>query len=194
MKLIILEGGDRLGKSTLIKGLCEHLNYDNVAIRHFGKPPKNMMPKEVLNFQFKAFHKEMLLFRYIYLNLSMDEYTYYPETMIWNRGHLGEFVYSQMFRSGDPEILKEKLINYERAFLNQRVYLITLTANAEFFFSKEDGQSFSNKLEDKKRELELFKEAHDFSTLSNKLLLKVDNNGEFRSKEEILNEVLNFIQ
>ena len=35
MKLLIIEGGDQLGKSSLIKGLCEHFNYDNVTIRHF---------------------------------------------------------------------------------------------------------------------------------------------------------------
>jgi thymidylate kinase len=52
MKLIIIEGGDRLGKSTIITGLCKYFNYDNVTVRHFGKPPKGLSPKEVLDFQF----------------------------------------------------------------------------------------------------------------------------------------------
>lgn len=203
MKLIILEGGDRLGKSTLIEGLCKHFNYDNVSIRHFGKPPKNLNAKEVLDFQFEAFRNEMGLFKHMYVHSLFDKYNYYPETMIWNRSHLGEYVYSQMFRGGDPKVLKEKLIKYEEGFISHEVYLITLTADPYFFLLKEDGNSFSKNLEDKSRELELFKEAHDFSIIANKKIIKVDqefNDGEikgiklFRPKQEILNEVINFIQ
>jgi len=208
MKLLVIEGGDGLGKNTLIKGLCEYFNYDNVTIRHFGKPPKEITRQEVLDFQFKAFNKEMKLWNYIYQDSVYDKYCYYPEVMIWNRSHLGEYVYSQMFRGGDPKVLKEKLLNYEKSFISHKIHLITLTANPEFFLSKEDGNSFSNKLEDKTKELELFKEAHDFSILSNKLLIKVDKETEistgtewkmkgpniFRPKKDILNEVINFIE
>ena len=218
MKLIILEGGDRLGKSTLIEGICKHLNYDNVTIRHVGKPPKGLSPKEVLWYQFKAFDKEAQIFHKLNsINDSLHT-MYYDETVIWNRSHLGEYVYSQMFRGGDPQELKNKLLFFEEhnfRFFSGQIYLITLTAEPEFFHSKEDGHSFSQKLEDKTKELELFKEAHDFSIIKNKLLIKVDhiielpigteilNKGystwpikvnQFRPKQEILNEVLNFIK
>lgn len=193
MKLIILEGGDRLGKSSIIKGLCEYFNYDNVTIRHFGKPPKDLTPSEVSSFQFRAFNKELDLFYDINAR-EYDKYKYYPEIMIWNRSHLGEYVYSQMFRGGNAELLKDMIFQFERGLISHKVYLITLTADPEFFLSKEDGNSFSNKLEDKRRELELFKEAYDFSILSNKLYLKVDNgHGYFRFKADILNEVIEFI-
>jgi thymidylate kinase len=207
MKLILIEGGDRLGKSTIIEGLCKHFNYDNVTIRHFGKPPKGLTSDEVTKIQFHAFHRELNLFSIVY-SRSM-EFSYYPEVMIWNRSHLGEFVYSQMFRGGKSDVLKKMLLDYERAFISHEVYLITLTADPEFFFSKEDGNSFSNKLEDKTKELELFKEAHDFSIIANKLYLKVDKDSGcsayeisigskpssvFRTKKSILNEVIQFIK
>lgn len=204
MKLIILEGGDQLGKSTLIEGLCKYFNYDNITVRHFGKPPKGMTPKEVLDFQFKCFQKEKDLFNKIFVSERRDNYRYYPEIMIWNRSHLGEYVYSQMFRDGDAKLLKEKLLQFEVGFIGHKVYLITLTADPEFFLSKEDGNSFSNKLEDKTKELELFKEAHDFSIIANKLIVKVDQSANiiskeftdyiFRPKEDILNEVIEFIK
>lgn len=194
MKLIILEGGDRLGKSSIIEGLCQYYNYDNVTIRHFGKPPKGMTPIEVLDFQFKCFYKEMKLFEYIYHGTVFDKCSYYPEIMIWNRSHLGEYVYSQMFRGGNAMMIKNKIVELEKAFISHDAYLITLTADPEFFLSKEDGNSFSDKLEDKTKELELFKEAHDFSIIANKLLVKVDNgNGAFRFKADILNEVIEFV-
>lgn len=200
MKLILVDGGDRLGKSTLIKGICEHFKYDNVTIRHFGKPPEGINSKDVLDFQFKAFKKEMKLFYRIY-SRSIDGYTYYPETMIWNRSHLGEYVYSQMFRGGNPEVLKNMLLEYERGFVSHNVYLITLTADPDFFNSrKSDGHELSKTLEQKTKELELFREAHEFSLISNKHLIKVDNSDNddglfiFRTKEDILNEALNFLK
>ena len=52
MKLYIVEGGDRLGKSTLISKICQSANYDNVTIRHFGKPPKTF-PENVTPFEYQ---------------------------------------------------------------------------------------------------------------------------------------------
>ena len=168
-----------------------------------------------------CFQKEAELLRFIKdfnkdedLGIS-DYFKYdYENIIIWNRSHLGEYVYAQMFRDIEPNFLKQKLISYEIAWLvnenefNDNVYLITLTADPEFFLSKEDGSSFSKNLEEKTKELELFKEAHNFSTIKNKLLLKVDKETEiptgtewrmkgpnvFREKEEILNEAITFIK
>jgi len=190
MKLIILEGGDQLGKSTLIEGICKHFCYDNVTIRHFGKPPKDI--KNILNFQFNAFMREQDLFFHIAYH-DNQKYNYYPNILIWNRGHLGEYVYGQMFRKAHPEELKLRLIGFEKYFVSYNVYLITLTADPNFFFSKEDGNSFSNDLITKTKELELFKEAHEFSIIRNKLIVKVDHNGKFWPKQDILNKVINFI-
>jgi hypothetical protein len=167
-----------------------------------------MTSQEVLNFQFKCFKKEYDLYRYLYEFEIYDKYNYYPETVIWNRSHLGEYVYSQMFRGGKPEMLKNMLLEYERRFISFEVYLITLTADPEFFNSREsDGHELSKTIEEKTKELELFKEAHKFSIIANKHLLKVDMQTEtstgtgwimkspniFRPKEDILNEVIEFI-
>lgn len=200
MKLIILEGGDRLGKSTLIKGICDNFNYDNVCIRHFGKPRGNLDPNNVLDYQFECFNKEKRLLQKFIEVTGGDYYRYFEDIMIWNRSHLGEYVYSQMFRGGNAEELKQLLIEWEKFNIKRmyeedcKVYLITLTADPEFFLSKEDGKSFSKTLNEKSIELKLFNEAHNFSLIKNKLLVKVDSNGEFRGKEEILTEVLNFIK
>jgi hypothetical protein len=198
MKLLILEGGDALGKNSLIEGICKYFNYDNVCVRHFGKPPKRMTPKEVLDFQFKCFRNEAELFHDIKRRYEYSKYHYFEEIMIWNRSHLGEYVYSQMFRGGDSKELKDKLLHFEKVHLGiyDEIYLVTLTAEPEFFLSKEDGNSFSQTLEEKTKELELFKEIHEISLIKNKLLLKVDflsPNVHFRSKEEILNDVIKLI-
>jgi thymidylate kinase len=211
-KLVVIESGDRLGKGSLIKGLCEYFDFKNITLRHCDKPPKGLSSEETLQFQFECFRQEANLIKNI--RKMNEKYCYHNNIIIYDRFHLGEFVYSQMFRGGDPKFLKQKLISYEIFWLvednqtNDNTYLITLTADPEFFHSKEDGNSFSQKLEDKTKELELFKEAHEFSTIKNKLLIKVDQSTElptgtdwktkgpniFRPKEDILNEVLTFIK
>ena len=68
MKLIILEGGDRLGKDTIIDGIRNTFKTDNLTIRHFGKPPRGLTPEAVLAYQFKAFDKELALSFFVYFN------------------------------------------------------------------------------------------------------------------------------
>jgi len=197
MKLIIIEGGDRLGKSTLIGKLAEHFNYDNVVIRHFGKPPK-VFPEGVdpLSFQAECFDREGYLFSQL-CSMESDEYNYYENIVIWNRAHLGEWVYGQMFRGIDPNKIQNMLDNFEEKFFmydDIEVFLILLTADPEFFHSKEDGHSFSKSLEQKTRELSLFDEAFHNSAIDNKIRIKVNVGDSFRGKEEILKDVLDFLQ
>lgn len=208
-KLIIICGGDRLGKGSLIRGLCEYYDYKNVTVRHCDKPPKNIVQEKILDYQLAAFTQEWDL---VYKLQSIDQkFTYHNSIIIFDRFYLGEYVYGQMFRKYNANLIKERILKLENEHLERifkwcDVYLITLTADPEFFHSKEDGNSFSKNLEDKTKELELFKEAHEFSLIPNKLLVKVDTYGEtnfggvimkgpnvFRPKKDILNEVINFI-
>ena len=192
MKLIIIEGGDNLGKNALIKNICNHLNYDNILIRHFGKP--DLSEGDSHYFQDQCFKKEGDLLNVID-SLETDHYTYFDNIVIWNRSHIGEYVYAQMFRGEDASFLKKYILDYEENYLSLLdVYLVTLTASPEFFLNKEDGNSFSKNLKEKTRELELFTEAHNFSTIKNKSIFKVDQNGKFKSKQDIFNKVINFLK
>lgn len=193
-KLIIICGGDRLGKGTLIEGLCDFYEYKNIMIRHCDKPPKNLPHNRVLDHQMRTFKIERDLIFY-YLNMDY-KHLYHNNIIIYDRFYLGEYVYSQMFRNGDPDVLKNLIIDFEKGFKSilYKTFLIVPTADPVFFHNIDDGNSFSKNIEDKTTELRLFKEAFEFSTLKNKLLLKVDNNGAYRKKEDILSQVLQFIE
>lgn len=206
-KLIVIESGDRLGKGTLIGGLCKYFDYKNIAIRHCDKPFKNIPENEILDYQFKIFTQEFELIRYI--QMMNRKFMYHDNIIIYDRFYLGEYVYGQMFRNYSAELIKNNILDLEKNYINEllinnEVYLITLTASPEFFNSREsDGHELSKTLYEKTKELELFKEAHDFSIIPNKLLLKVDKPitelyytgpGEFRTKQDILDEVINFIK
>lgn len=204
-KLLIICGGDRLGKTSLIKGLCEHFDYKNVTVRHCDKPPKDLN-EDVLMYQLKAFKQEFNLI--LSTQTMKDKYLYHKNIVIYDRFYLGEYVYGQLFRNYTSSVLKKKISDLEKVFLTWLepycdTYLVTLTADPQFFLDRDDGNSFSKNLEQKTQELELFKEAHDFSIIKNKLLVKVDTNyadlyhktyKEFRSKQEILSDVINFIK
>jgi len=196
MKHIIIEGGDRLGKSTLINLLCNHFNYDNINIRHFGKPPQKF-PEDIspLEFQAKCFVKEGRLLDFTH-QLENDQYAYFENIVIWNRSHLGEYVYGQMFREQNPIEIEKFIKNFEEEFLiyNSETYLILLTADSEFFLEQEDGKSFSKNIEEKSRELNLFDDIYNKSLVDKKLRIKVNkNNKEYIPTWHILNLTLEFI-
>jgi len=194
MKHIIIEGVDRLGKDTLINGIWQHYNKENFIFRHFGKPPKGMSPQETLDYQFNIFNNEIWLVENFIEN--MDEWSYYPNNFIWNRSHLGEYVYAQMFRGISRQEIRKKIQLYEeRCFTNATpdMYLITLAATPEFCFQCDDGDSLSNSIDNKTKELELFKEVHKISIIPHKKTIKVDFDGEYRSKESILESAIKFI-
>lgn len=193
MKHLVIEGGDNLGKNSLIEALCRYYSYNNVAIRHFDKPPKGLTPKETLEFQFQVFYKEMMFADYIHEMIDSDDRGYHENVLIWNRSHLGEYVYSQMFRGINKRDISTKLRTFEERNQLSNIHLITLTASPKFFLDQEDGESFSQNIEDKSRELQLFKEAHALSLIPNKRLIKVNQGNSYRGKDIIFDEVLEFI-
>jgi thymidylate kinase len=194
MKIILIEGCDNLGKNVLIEGLCKHFNYDNVMIRHFGKPPEGRSFKD---WQIYAFIEESFVLDRIKLN-EKSTHRYFENIVIWNRTHIGELVWSPLYRNVNEEEIKEVLTHFENAiFMNDEfmdsVYLIYLYADPEFLVNKEDGLSFSSKVEQKQNELKLFDQAIEFSSLKNKISIKVNNGKKFKNKDEILKEVISFI-
>ena len=195
MKHIIIEGCDRTSKSTLVEGLCKHFKFDNVTVRHFAKPPKG----EGLEWQMNAFEQEGELLNSIKDN-DFYEHKYYENILIWNRSHIGEYVFGPLYRKNTKVGIKLALDEYEKNYLEDDVnlkntYLIYLYADAKFLNDLEDGNSFSNTIEQKQRELFEFEEAIEFSIIPNKLKIKVcDENQKFYTKEHILNQVIEFIK
>jgi hypothetical protein len=93
---------------------------------------------------------------------------------IFNRSHLGETVYSPLYRgySGDYVFNIEK--KYTKA-LREDLYLITLTNNPHNILKRDDGKSFYGNEEEVKAEVDGFKRAHKLSTIKNKLHIDVGN-------------------
>lgn len=190
-----IEGLDRLGKSTLIDGIRNKLGYYEVV--HFSKPQRldfykgsawelfdedtcSMKPVEqadLFNYQKASFVNSMILARS-------------GARIIFDRWHLGEAVYSALYRgySGDYVFEIEKLHRMDQC---QNVRLILLVE--DFSISRhfvDDGESFD--ITKREQEQEMFIAAFERSVIRDKRIICVTDPGVggFKPKEWILQDAI----
>jgi thymidylate kinase len=188
--IYIIEGLDRLGKSTLIKNIQHRFGFYQVI--HFGKP--EMLDK----YQIEAcgpgndFDKSYTLKLYQEASFkNMFRLMSSPITgtrVIFDRAHLGELVYAPMYRgySGDYVMELERIYAME---YSHRVRMILLTE--DFSTSKhfvEDGDSFDPTK--RQEEQEKFIKAFNASIIPDKRIVCVTDpsTGQFKEQKEILRE------
>jgi thymidylate kinase len=190
MKLLIIEGPDRCGKNTLIKNLTAQA--ENYVVRHFGSA-KGASDFEKRNFQFQFFKKEFDLAS-MRLRFEMPDKERYPNDIwIWNRAHLGEFVYGKMYRNTYPEDWVMQMETLYGMDLDPSIYLLLLKAEPEFLCKNDDGQSFSADIEKKKQEIKSFEDAFNKSRIINKMTLHVSNGESYLDESIILDNVNKFL-
>ena len=191
MKLLLIEGPDRCGKNTLIRNLVAQA--ENTVVRHFG-PPRGEDDHEKRNFQFHFFKKEFSLISFRSQFEMTDKERYPRDIWIWNRTHLGEFVYGKMYRNTNPEEWVMQMESLYGLDLDPSVYLLLLTAPPKFLCGKDDGLSFSSNVTDKQSEILAFRRAFEESRILNKKILDVaDNEGNYLPAKEILSKVNKFL-
>lgn len=170
----IIEGIDRLGKSTLTKNIQNKLGYHQVI--HYGKPERLDIycgEGNELKYYQEALYKNMAKL------IESDA------RFIFDRGMLGEEVYAPLYRGYTP--------NLNSIFSNTRTAdtkLILLTTS-NFDLCVDDGDSFN--FNNKEKEQELFVKAFDnVDYIVKKVIIDVhDGNGNFKAPEIILEEALN---
>ena len=166
-KLIIIEGPDRVGKSTLIENIKSNFTDRQFLYMHFGKPPV----KNSLGYNMKLFNK---------MFMSMQYNAKHNIDTIYDRSHIGECVYGPLYRGYEGYYIFDLEKMYMKD-LKSNLYLITLYDNAEVLLSREDGDSFTNEQALKIKECNLFISAHNKSNIVHKLLLNVNG----MSKDEV---------
>lgn len=181
MKNLLVEGIDRVGKSTLINNIMNKLGYYQVI--HFGKPQVlerySNNPDPLMTYQYQLF-------------LNMFQMMSSPGAhLIFDRAHLGECVYAPIYRkySGDYVFeLEEEYIRNSTSSDQDKLILLVEDFTVSHHF-KSDGESF----DDAKRveEQNLFIEAFFKSKITNKKIICVTGeDGQFKSPKVIMNEVL----
>lgn len=183
-KVIIVEGVDNCGKDTLIKKLHEYFN-GSVEL-HCGIPDSN---SSLYDYYYDGLIHSTL---YHYYNTDVD-------AIIHNRSMYGEYVYGPKYRNEDKNCIRKLISDLESGQLNtfilsNELYFILLTSSdISLITNNDDGKSISNKSADIEEETKLFNEVFDLSKIKNKKRVYVNSGSEFRNKNDIYSEVLNFI-
>lgn len=187
--IYLIDGIDRLGKSTLIKGIQDQLGYH--LIIHYDKPV-------VLN-TYKFYNvdgrmsdlpdKAALQIFQEQTNKNMFKLMSTNVPIIFDRTHLGEMVYAPLYRGypGDYVFDNETAFLFRNPKLEDKVKLILLTTS-NFDMLKDDGQSFN--WDNKKKEQDLFVKAFDRSVLPKIKIDVHDGDGGYRNAYDILQEAL----
>lgn len=194
MKLVIIEGPDNTGKTTVINELIGL--YNDVHYIHCTKP-KSKDP-------IKAALEQRQNFKNLVKRIKTLKEHVVPQLVILDRSWVGEYVYGCKYRGNGEEYVIEMIEEcynelYDMKFSNPwfEYYTILLTANnPDFCMKNDDGKSLSdNKKENIKDEIDRFNKI--FSTKFNKdaymTTVIVNDGDDFRPKEDILNDVLNII-
>lgn len=188
MKVIIIEGLDNCGKSTLLNQLIDE--FEVMKLVHCIPP--------IGNTDEEKFEYQKNIFNYYIDMIADDAENGSTEAIIFNRFYQGEYVYGQIYRNCSKKSVSDLLEDFDNKLLNIsniNIYYIQMICDCpELLIEHEDGMSFSNNDAFKiSKEISLFLEAFNMSKL-NKTIVKVNDGMIFRDKEEILKEVNKFIE
>lgn len=178
---VIIEGLDRLGKSTLVEGLEQRLGCFTKI--HYGKPP-------ALKAYTSAFPKAAPAPQELYQRTAFRDMFRILESkarILLDRAHLGEFVYAPMYRGYSGDYIFELEAEHPNALKNTLLVLLVNDDPALETLLIDDGQSFD--WAKRSSEQELFKKAFEASKFAHKMLVHVSHNGGFADKDEIADAV-----
>lgn len=192
--VVIIEGPDAVGKSTqiqLIKNYAEkELDYP-VHILHYSniKAFGNDGPA-IENASYKLYSDMFKL-------METSERQNLNRLLILDRAHLGETVYSPIYRGYNGDyVLSDKFEGaYNKTQAAKNTYLILFTDSVDSIIERDkkrgDGLSFSLDKSKKADEIERFENAFNLSGIPNKLMIKVGT----KTPDEIFNgEVVPFLR
>lgn len=197
MTTYIIEGLDRLGKSTLINGIKDRLGYH--LHLHRQKPewldlycppiidPQECKKQALKKYQVECFKQDMnLIANSHYLGKQSNQ----NFNIIFDRSWIGEAVYAPLYRGYNGDYVFDLETQFNLASVSG-LKLILLTE--DFAHSKhfvDDGESFD--ITKREQEQQLFIDAFNKSNIKDKKIICVTDavTGQFKSKSEILNQAL----
>ncbi len=181
---LIIEGADRMGKSTLITNIKNHYNNYTLHQLHYSNV-KQSTPEKTIQYSTKLYIEMFELIQEI-------SEQHKNSGVICDRSHIGEMIYGPLYRGYSGKyVLSIESLFHGFDFWNDLI-LITLIDKAENVIKRDDGLSFSTDLEKKKNEISKFKLAHIESTIQNKLLLDISEHNENQAIQAVV-EFINTI-
>lgn len=186
MKIIIIEGTDNTGKDTLIKAIRKQFSGFKIKNIHCSTP-KHKHPIDAAIEQDAYF-----------LGLVDDilENKNDSDIIIFNRAWYGEYVYGPIYRNRKQKDVKEMILRLEEKLQDFDItYIQLLSNNINLLVKNDDGKSLAdNKTHLMFVEYQYFQQIFRASKIKKKKLIYVnDENGNFKSKADILKTAMKTI-
>lgn len=164
-KIVILEGLDNCGKSTLIRHFRKYDPNPKTIALASTSPPKQML---LSNTEWTKQHYESILGEMVSLGArGFDVFA--------DRCHCGETVYSPLYRNTKADYIWD--IEKKLCYNNPNIFLITIIDSGKNIAARDDGLSNESSIEQFDASRELFIEAHNKSCIVNKKLHDVEKDG-----------------
>lgn len=184
---IIFEGPEKTGKtkqskllrSYLLKiGMIPHiLSYSDIIL------------DTVTNTRFKT----EVVYNELFKIFNLINKSSYDNCMILNGSHIGESVYSPLYKNYDGDYVFNIEENYSKMGFWDRVFLFVFLDKPENLIDRTkflDDESFKKERKRLLKELSLFKRANIFSKIENKKLIYPNR----LTDEEIHKQIIDFIE
>lgn len=207
MTVFVFEGPDNLGKGTIIKSLVdEYKNVRDICMIHF-TGPRCENGEDPFEYQKQIFASKVKKI------ITLNQYNKLcgkqtDDIIILDRSWIGEYVYGQIYRGGDPEKILD-MVNEYNIMLNTegiKTIFVRLDANPDFIIYHDDNKSFTSEYGATKRFITVSKERDLFIDIFNKMNIGSRNTvkmsvfvqdinsdsrlfGKYRTVESICNQI-----
>ena len=178
--ILIIEGMDRCGKSTLVEQLRKNYFYNHKILIHHSSSPPKIVPDQ--NAWEVAHYSAMLDTSYA-LNYTHDF------DVIFDRFHLGAIVYGKKYRNANPEDIYA--IEYASIHENDEIALVLLTDLTGKIMERDDNDSLESSADEFDETRMAFEEAFGRSIIPNKLHINISENGGFANTYDTVTNFLN---
>lgn len=180
--ILIIEGMDRCGKSTLVEQLRKrYFTNPKTIVHHSSSPPKVDNPNlwEITHYSSLLDHS---------FQLSMD----HDFDIIFDRFHLGAIVYGQKYRNANPQ----DIYGVENMFIgpNDDIALVLLTDWTHNIMDRDDNDSLESSPSEFDETRIAFEEAFSRSIIPHKLHINIHENGGFKNTYPTVTQFLDGVR
>lgn len=196
MKIIILEGVDNLGKSTVARALADFYTnegYGVVSIHCVARTDFNKLVRDIREMEYNEYR-------------SVKEGTFTNETLlILDRSWKDEYVYGPIYRSRTKDEMIKRIhdivapIRKKPVDWRANMYEVLLESDPDFAIGNDDdksyysGMEYDDKVNRVEYEMSMFREAmavnEFFLDNDHKITIKVDHDGKFRPLPDITAQI-----
>ena len=160
--ILIVEGSDNIGKDTFIKNFISNNLHKIWQVIHYS----NLKISNERSISYStALYSDAF-------ETMLEYQNSFKKGLIFNRCHLGEAVYSPLYRKYDGDYIFDIEKRY-RDNLDKVVLLLLTTSDCESVFKRDDGKSFYKDAASMQWEVDQFKKAFHTSSIKNKIMIDV---------------------